>query len=151
MLFRSLAVALEHERPEVRRRAIAVLGAIGTKAAVVLPRLKEAVQKESGDLRIAAASALWQIGGDAETAVPVLIELLKGEETASRAQAAQVLGTIGKKASAAVAELTAALADEDDTVFQAGRLALHRIDVQAMTQALIDVLKKRDPVTFRRA
>jgi HEAT repeat protein len=83
-------LALDHERWEVRERAVSALGSIGDQSA--LPHLVEALNDGKDAVRTAAASALGQLGD--KRAVPHLVQALDSKGK-SHWWAGQALGRLG--------------------------------------------------------
>ena len=158
----ALVEAMKHETPEIRRRAIASLEAIGPEAKAAQSQLKVALEDSHPFVKIEAAFALWKFNADSELVVPVLIQVLKDPDSHSmmltnrlwtdpRSHAARLLGRMGKKATAAVEALTQAMRVGEQGVFNAAVSALRRIDEEALHATLIELIKERDPRTFRLA
>jgi len=90
-LVQNLQTALNHEESDVRGKAAAALGQIGSNKAV--DALISALNDEESDVRGKAAAALGQIGSN--KAVDALISALNDEDRTVRGKAAATLGQIG--------------------------------------------------------
>jgi HEAT repeat protein len=113
----------------LRRAAVAAIGAVGPMADVAVPTLAELlVFDESAAVRDQAADALSRIGS---SATKLLTRLLADEDAEVRWRAAQSLGTIRPLAKSAVPALTKALEDGNAEVRINAMEALWAIDPDA--------------------
>jgi HEAT repeat protein len=78
----------------VRKRAVNVLGNVGTADPAALPALTVAVSDRDAAVRAAAVLALLKIGPPAREAVPALTEAQKDRDPTVRAYAAKALRRI---------------------------------------------------------
>jgi HEAT repeat protein len=145
----SLLVQLRDPDANVRLRATRTLGAIGSQAHEMLPRLRAALKAAAlhdGDdaVRTAAVHGVLQIGPQASSQVAALTESLQDELDAVRFHAAIALGDCGPTAHAASASLVhAVLWDRDPAVRVEAAAALWKIDDShgpLVIPALIDAL-----------
>ncbi len=121
----ALARALNDTDPEVRRRAVAALGALGARAEAATAALADVARTPGSPVSREAALALGRIGG------PGLTELMRNLEHADasvRVSAAQGLQSLGFRARPALAPLARALTDKDPTVRQVAAAALRASD-----------------------
>ncbi|MEX0702861.1 MAG: HEAT repeat domain-containing protein [Planctomycetales bacterium] len=120
-----LAARLRDPDVEMRRRAAAALGRLGTKAKSALPDLIALLEDEQ--IREAAATALGGLGAEAAPAVPALAKLLEIDELDCRRAAAAALGAIGPPAGPAVPALLRLLQEdqgkEDDGYWRYAAIA----------------------------
>lgn len=70
-------VGLHDNNPDVRRKALSALGAMGENAAPAISHLRDGLTHQDGLVRIESANALGEIGKQAMEAIPDLIRALK--------------------------------------------------------------------------
>jgi HEAT repeat protein len=96
--------------PDVRAKAIALLGRIGRDGhGPAIEGLSAALSHTDKDVRVSAAEVLRDIGQPAKDAVPALIEAFRDEDWGFRVNVAKALATIGPEARASVPTLKAIL------------------------------------------
>jgi HEAT repeat protein len=86
--------ALHAADPRKRKKAVEVLGNVGTADPVAIPALIGAVKDCDPKVRGAAILALLKIGPAAEGAIPVLTEAQKDKDPLVRSYAAKALKRI---------------------------------------------------------
>lgn len=131
----SLIEDLKDDDGAVRRRAIRILGMIGSPAKAAVPALIQALKERDPSIRRAAERALGRIGIKNKTAIPDLMVALKDRDPFVRARAAVLLGKIGPAAKAAIPALIEVLKDSHDLVRIEAVETLGRIDVEAELSA----------------
>lgn len=98
----SVAKFLEDQNPDMRVRAIYVLGVLGERASGAAPDLIPILQDQEAIMRVYAAWALARMGVEVDQAVEVLIEGLFDEHPGVVLQAVWALGELGPAAEPAV-------------------------------------------------
>ncbi len=91
--------------PAVRRAAVNVLWALGTKAKAAVPQLAAALSDSELAVRTTAARALAALGVNARDAVPQLVRALGDRDVDVRLWAVKALGAIGADARSALPAL----------------------------------------------
>jgi HEAT repeat protein len=86
--------ALRDPDARVRRKAVQVLGNVGTADPAAIPALTGAVKDKDARVRSAAVLSLLKIGPDAREAIPVLHDARNDKDPKVRAQAALALAKI---------------------------------------------------------
>jgi HEAT repeat protein len=105
---------LKDPDPQVRDRAIMVLGNIGEPAKSAVPSLTALLSTKSAQLP--AAEALGKMGESAKPAIPNFIELLRSPDKTVRLTVAKALGKMGNSAKSAIPGLVALLQDAEEGV-----------------------------------
>jgi HEAT repeat protein len=129
--------ALDDDEPEVREKAVRILGNLGEAAAGAVTALTPVLQDGSREVRLAAAKSLWNITKNAELVVPTLIALLRekrafaSDATEARRRFLQTvmeaLQRIGPAAKAGIPALLEKTKDENRIVSESARTALKEI------------------------
>ncbi|HYY99565.1 MAG TPA: HEAT repeat domain-containing protein, partial [Pyrinomonadaceae bacterium] len=131
-----LLAALRDPRWEMRWRAAAALGRVGTEREV--PALVEAARDEDSFVRVAAISALGSIGG--ELAVTALVELTRAGDANTYREAISALGDAGGEQ--ALPLLADALRREDGMVRHYAVIGIAGMSGEeafaALSQAVLD-------------
>jgi len=132
-----LIEALGDDEPEIREKAVRILGSIGEAAVSAVPQLTAVLRDASPVVRLAAAKGLWNITKNADLVVPALVALLREKQTfagdAGEARrrflqtVIEALQRIGPGAKAGVAALTEKAKDENRVVSESARTALKEI------------------------
>ena len=126
------------DSPELRRRAVSVLGKLGVRQEAVLLVLAAALEDAEPSVRLAGVAAAAREGG--ARAVEVLQKAAADAHWSVRAEAVGALGRLGDRAASAV--LLARLADDYASVRTAAAGALGRLSardaVPGLTGALAD-------------
>ena len=110
--------------------AAQVLGHLGDRARVALPRLNELLDDEDVRLRVRAAGAVWKLEHQTNAVWSVLLAALQDESTyrvGARRMAAEVLGEMGPIARDAVPLLETLLGGQRSSERQAAAEALKKI------------------------
>jgi HEAT repeat protein len=132
---------LSHPNPGIRGQAAMALADMGPGAAAAVPELTKTMADRDLNVRFWTARALVAIGPAAAPAVPQLVatlavfpggpEKLEGPTryyADARQVSAEALGAIGAGAKDALPALRKALEDPEDTVKQAAREAIGKIE-----------------------
>jgi HEAT repeat protein len=94
---------LLHDRdPEVRAKAVEILGQMDATSAVPIPKLVRCLHDRDAGVRTAAANALASAGDRAGAAIPPLVIALMDRETGVSQAARAALAAIGKSAQPSV-------------------------------------------------
>ena len=97
--------ALRSPDEKVKKKAIKIVGWLGSPAAPAVPLLTDALKDQNKDISIAAANSLGHLGPLARPAVPALTAALKQKDWLTQCTAATALGEIGPAAKSAVPDL----------------------------------------------
>jgi HEAT repeat protein len=132
-----LLEALGDDEPNVREKAVRILGSLGEAGAPAVAELTSVLRDSNLEVRLAAAKSLWNITKKAELVVPALVALLRekqrfpGDAAEARRRFLQTvieaLQRIGPAAKAGVAALTEKTKDENRIVSESARTALKEI------------------------
>src|SRR5882724_5764676 len=136
---------LDHQKKEVRLKAVKKIGALGLAARSVAPKLGVLVQEDPYD-KVAdeAARALAQIG---PAGVPELVKAVQHEKVPVRNRALWALGLMGPAGKEAVGALKDALLDPQPALSAMAAMALGDMgaDAAPAIPALCRALRHRDP------
>jgi HEAT repeat protein len=132
-----LIEALGAAEPEVREKAVRILGNIGEVAADAVPQLTSVLRDRNLEVRLAAAKGLWNITKKAELVVPALVGLLREKQTFAGDAAEgrrrflqtvmEALQRIGPAAKAGIPALKEKVKDPNRIVSESARSALKEI------------------------
>jgi HEAT repeat protein len=131
-----LIEALGADDPDIREKAVRILGSLGEAAVDAVPRLTSVLKDGNLEVRLAAAKGLWNITKKAELVVPALVALLRDKKFAGDATEArrrflqtviEALQRIGPAAKAGVPALKEKIKDENRIVSESARTALKEI------------------------
>jgi hypothetical protein len=143
----SLTNLMETASSDVTRRAVKVLGDIGTEASAAVPGLVALLEKGSAEMRLDAIRALAEIGEGARLAVPALIRCVEDTRNDEiRQVAAYGLGQVGPAAAGAVPALIQLLKDtRNDEAGERGAVAAEALGsigpgAAAAVPALVEAL-----------
>lgn len=133
-------VARQDPVADVRKAAIAALGATGKQREAVLDALVGLMKDHDAEIRTAAVGALGSFGVRAKAAVAALVEALRDPDPRVREETAETLGSIGPDARDAIPALTEALKDSHARVRREASEALVTI-----RSPPVEAEKRHDP------
>jgi HEAT repeat protein len=132
-----LVEALAADEPDVREKAVRILGSLGEAAADAVGDLTPLLRDSNPEVRLAAAKSLWNITKNADLVVPALVALLRQKQPLAGASAEErrrflqtvieALQRIGPAAKAGIPALTERVKDENRIVSESARTALKEI------------------------
>ena len=132
-----LLEALGATEPNIREKAVRILGSLGEVAVGAVPKITSVLHDSNLEVRLAAAKSLWNITKKAELAVPALVALLRHKQTfaddsgETRRRFLQTvmeaLQRIGPAAKASIPALNEKAKDENRFVSESARAALKEI------------------------
>lgn len=108
-----LKVALEHERPQVRREAARALSQLGVRSKDAVAALAKNLNDKDAEVRRESLIALAEIGSDSAPALEAITAVLNRNEPGLTAIACYALGRIGEPAKGAIPQLRALLFSRD--------------------------------------
>jgi HEAT repeat protein len=148
-----LVAAVREPAPDVRREAVAALGALGQVGLAVSHAARAALTaaaKVDADeaVRARALDELLVLGPLTQAPLPALVEALHDRLAEVRRGAAEAIGDLGSAAKSAVGALTAAQYDPDPGVLVQVARALWRVDRRdrIAVPLLVGVLGQGDEV-----
>lgn len=148
----SQLAALHNEDPEIRRKAVDLLGHLDSEHELTIPALLSVLLDREPSVRLAAKQALDEIvssaswGTDSVAISVQFVKALHDKNTAVRAMAANALGQLGRAVvdnqAQVVAALVDALQDSEQEVRRAAARALGYIgfSARAAVPALVQML-----------
>ncbi len=128
---------------EARKRAIAELAQLGTKARSAAASLTRLLESENAQLRVLSAFALFRIAPETKGLESVFREALGSRDQEVRAIAAIALAQMGPSEPATVPALVQTLADEEAQTAEFAAAALARMGQPAAVAALTEALGSR--------
>lgn len=143
----ALVTLLGEKTPEVRTRAMEVLGRLGPE---ILPAVERSLGSPSGAVRAGAVEVLLSLPADQVGPIPLLVRSLKDSDRSVRYLAAEGLARFGAQAYQAVPELVEALRDPEERVRASVGNALVKMGALAVP-ALTEASEGPDPVLQPRA
>src|SRR5262249_1282781 len=134
---------------DLRRAAIAALGAVGPKAeALALPTMCKMMNEDSDDdVRLTAVQVAPKVAAK-HGELTVLALARAGTDTNKdvRLQAVTTLGSLGDKAKSGAAALGKALGDKDEAVVKAAHEAIGKLgpDAELAVPEIVNILKRTE-------